>query len=194
MKRRRLTPDEQALWKRVTRDVRARRPAAPPTPDAPPTLGEAAPGAMFPTRAAAPASSAPPAPKRKIARPPSPFVAGDPALDRKARRGRLRPERALDLHGLTQAAARTRLEAFLEGAARDGLRCVLVITGKDAGRDSGGGNAPYADKAPRGVLNRRFRDWLAEAPLRALVSRASPAAPADGGSGAFYVFLKARKR
>lgn len=193
MRRRRLTPDEHALWKRATRDVRRRRPDDPPASDAPLRAGETAPATMFPTRAA-PAS---PAPKRKSAPPSSPFAAGDPALDRKARRGRLRPERTLDLHGLTQVAARTRLDAFLERAARDGLKCVLVVTGKDSGkepaRSARGGDAPYAERAPRGVLNRRFRDWLAEPPLRALVSRASPAAPADGGSGAFYVFLKARK-
>ncbi|MEQ8749681.1 MAG: Smr/MutS family protein, partial [Amphiplicatus sp.] len=114
-------------------------------------------------------------------------------LDRRARRGKLRPERTLDLHGLTQGPARFRLETFLLAASRDGLKCVLVITGKGA---AGGvlDHDPYAERSRRGVLRERFQDWLAEEPLRALVTRASGAAPADGGRGAFYVFLKAPRR
>lgn len=195
MRRRRLSPDERALWKRATRDVR-RAADAPALPEGGTPSGEPAPLAPHPARpVAGRIAAAPPSPPRRIKKTlqPSPFEAGDPALDRRVRRGRLRPERTLDLHGLTQAAARVRLESFLAAAFRDGLRCVLVITGKGAP----GGAAerhPDTEQSPRGVLRRRFQEWLAEEPLRALVTRAAQASPADGGRGAFYVFLKAGRR
>ncbi|MEQ8177075.1 MAG: Smr/MutS family protein [Amphiplicatus sp.] len=195
MKRRRLSPEEKALWKKVTRDVRPVAPVAIPDEPSMDEGGLANPAP--PSVAARPKLPLPvlePAKKaRKPRSPASPFEAGDPALDRRARRGKLRPERTLDLHGLTQGPARFRLETFLLAASRDGLKCVLVITGKGA---AGGvlDHDPYAERSRRGVLRERFQDWLAEEPLRALVTRASGAAPADGGRGAFYVFLKAPRR
>ncbi|MEQ8935778.1 MAG: Smr/MutS family protein, partial [Amphiplicatus sp.] len=195
MKRRRLSPEEKALWKKVTRDVRPVAPVA--APDAPagdenPLLTPVSPSGAARPRPALPVLE--PIKKARKPRPPaSPFDSGDPALDRSARRGRLRPERTLDLHGLTQGPARLRLETFLLSASRDGLRCVLVITGKGA---PGGvlDHDPYAERSRRGVLRERFQDWLAAEPLRSLVTRASQASQADGGRGAFYVFLKASRR
>ncbi|MBB5517612.1 Smr/MutS family protein [Amphiplicatus metriothermophilus] len=206
MSRRRLAPEEAALWRRATRDVapldRKKRGAVPDTDD-PCADGAARGGAGLEARderraaapAGAPARAAGTAPQGPASKRLSPFAAGDPALDRRARRGRIRPERALDLHGLTQAAARARLETFLERAAGEGLRCVLVITGKgwrgtggDAGRD------PFAPRAGRGVLRLRFFEWMEDPALARFVARAAPAAPRDGGDGAFYVFLKWTKK
>lgn len=198
MKRRRLSPEERALWKKVTRDV---RPVAPGALSDAPTDDESAPANPVPASVAARARPALPVlepakktrkPKLPVSPPASPFDSGDPALDRRARRGKLRPERTLDLHGLTQGPARLRLETFLLSASRDGLKCVLVITGKGA-PEGVLDHDPYAERSRRGVLRDRFQDWLAEEPLGALVTRASGAAPADGGRGAFYVFLKARR-
>jgi DNA-nicking Smr family endonuclease len=90
---------------------------------------------------------------------------------------------------MTQIAARVALVSFLDAARRDGCRCVLVVTGK-------GAQAPERDYAPestpRGIIRRRFQEWLDEEPLRAMIARAAPAAPRDGGAGAFYVFLKSK--
>lgn len=122
--------------------------------------------------------------------PASVFDAGDPALDKQARRGRIRPERRIDLHGMTQVAARVALATFLENAGKDKCRCVLVITGKGAGVAE---KSYVGARAPRGIIRRRFQEWLDEEPLRSLVARAAPASPKDGGAGAFYVFLKRRR-
>ena len=45
-------------------------------------------------------------------------------------RGEVPINRRLDLHGLTAARAQIRLENFIQQAAYDGCRCVLVITKK----------------------------------------------------------------
>ena len=42
-----------------------------------------------------------------------------------------------------------------------------------------------------GVLRRRLPEWLAAAPLRAMVAGFSSAQRRHGGEGAFYVALKA---
>jgi DNA-nicking Smr family endonuclease len=177
MRRRRVTGDERELWRRATKDV---RPLA-PRPITPLDIGETREAEIAPLRALPPL--APTRSKKRAAAKPSAFAAGDPKLDRHARRGRIDIEATLDLHGMGQAAAHVALASFLERAAREKKRCVLVITGKGATAE------PFAER-PRGILRARFFDWMNEAHLRALVARVSPAAQKHGGQGAFYVFLK----
>lgn len=106
-------------------------------------------------------------------------------LDRLSRnrlsRGRLPVEARVDLHGLTQAEAHHLLLSFLHQARRDGLRHVLVITGKGA---SGGSE---------GALRRAVPQWLATEPFRALVSAFDEAGRRHGGSGALYVRLRRQR-
>ena len=97
---------------------------------------------------------------------------------RKLGRRRLPVEGRIDLHGLTEAAAYERLLSYLGRARFEGLRHVVVITGKGrAGKGSG-------------VLRRAVPQWFATEPFRSLVSGYSPAARHDGGEGALYVKLK----
>ena len=101
-------------------------------------------------------------------------------LDR-LRRGQLRPEGRLDLHGMTQAEAHGALEKFIPRAQGAGRRCVIVITGK--GSVSAGG----------GVLRNAVPGWLNAPSLRPSVLAFAEAVPRDGGAGALYVLLR-RKR
>jgi DNA-nicking Smr family endonuclease len=94
------------------------------------------------------------------------------------RRGRIRPEATLDLHGRTAAEAEADLRRFVQGAARARRRCVLIVHGQ--GRHSDG----------VAVL----RDVVAGAltgPLSGAVHCLATAAPADGGAGATYVMVRA---
>lgn len=180
--KRRLTPDERALWKRAMRDVAP----LPKTP--PPDRLDEKPRAKA-VSGATPLAPAPPkktvgAPARRAPKAVDPFNAGDPRLERRARRGRMPIEATLDLHGLTQQAAKSALYGFITNASRRGLRCVLIVTGK-------GARGPASATAPgRGVLRARAREWLRENALRQIVARAGEAHPRHGGAGAFYVFLK----
>ena len=132
MSRRRLTGDENALWRRATRDVRRlEQGGVSPLPiieDVADKNARPASGKNAPTLPLDPPL------REKSAAPPkaikSAFEAGDPGEERRVRRRRQPIERTLDLHGLTQAAAHVRLSAFIENASRDGVRCVLVVTGK----------------------------------------------------------------
>lgn len=186
MKKRGLSGDETALWRRAVRDVRPLRPGGPRPPGL--AFGETTRDTAFPLgRSRLPVE----APRtRASSTPPPAIAAGDPAAVRRARRGRLPVEARLDLHGLTVAAARVAFGAFLERAARDGKRCVLVITGKGAGAAP----ASPLERAPRGVIRRSFLEWIDAPALRPLIARVARAAPHDGGDGAFYVILKSRAK
>jgi DNA-nicking Smr family endonuclease len=101
----------------------------------------------------------------------------DSHTKRRLFRGEVPINRRLDLHGLTAARAQTRLENFIQQAAHDGCRCVLVITGKGAG-----------------ILQGHVPGWLKRPPLSPVVLALAEARPADGGAGAFYVLLRRRRK
>jgi DNA-nicking Smr family endonuclease len=107
---------------------------------------------------------------------PRPGVGFDAATARKLKKGRLPIEAALDMHGMTSAEALDALRRFIRACMRDGRRTVLVITGKG---NIGGG-----------VLKRRLPEWLAEEDFGRNVVAITPAAPKDGGGGAFYLRLR----
>ena len=98
----------------------------------------------------------------------------------KIARGRLVLEGRVDLHGLTQSEAHSLLLSFLNRAHAEGMRHVLVITGKGASFGSDG------------VLRRALPRWLATPPFSGLVSGIDEASRRHGGGGAFYIRLKRR--
>ncbi|MFZ5618376.1 MAG: Smr/MutS family protein, partial [Pseudomonadota bacterium] len=131
MKRRDLSEEERALWRRAVRDVaparRAR--AAASAPHKPKSVKAQAASAGAPASRRANAK-APVAARDLAKKEPRAFGAGDPKRDRAAGGKRLPVERTLDLHGLTQAEAHRRLVRFLNAASADGARLTLVITGQ----------------------------------------------------------------
>jgi len=175
--------EDAALWRSAMRDVRPLR--VRPSSEAPQRSPEPAPPA-----------SEPRPPKPRPAAPTLPKIGGHraPGLDKssaeKLKRGRYTIERRLDLHGLTQEAAHRALAGFIARAAEDGVRCVLVITGKGFRRPSDG-DAGGAQEI--GVLRQAVPRWLNEAPNRARILAFGTAQPRDGGLGALYVLLRRRR-
>jgi len=203
-----LSAEDAALWREVVRSVTplSAESADQPHPDPPQR--------QAPTQQSRPSVDAPPTPPgtaKGFA--PSPFRLGqhatppsqrhdlspDPAhglstaparIDgrkhRDMRRGRIRPEARIDLHGMTLAQAHPSLRRFITDAHAAGRRVVLVITGK--------GRAPAEGTitARPGVLRHQVPHWLSTPPLSALVLQVSPAHFRHGGDGAYYVFLRRR--
>lgn len=177
MRRRRVSREERDLWHRAVRDVTPFRHAVIDV-----AADELLPIPMRRGREPTAENQTPKGPGPRATA--SHFVlgGGDPRLDRAAATRRIAIERILDLHGLTQVEAHRLLLRFIASSAADGLRLVLVITGK--GR-------PAADQSARtGILKSRFLDWVEAPPLKGEIARVAPAKPKDGGAGAFYVFLK----
>ena len=110
-------------------------------------------------------------------------------MDKKAygrmRRGKLKPEARIDLHGMTIAQAHPALTGFILRSASAGHRLVLVITGKGKHRDDGG---PIPTRF--GVLRHQVPQWLAMAPLGGLVMQVTESHIRHGGQGAYYVYLR----
>jgi len=100
-----------------------------------------------------------------------------PGVLRRLRRGQYPLQAALDLHGLTVREAHAALADFLRECAGTGARCVRVIHGK---------GLRSAHRGP--VLKGKVNLWLRRRDdVLAFVS----ARPADGGTGAVYVLLRA---
>jgi len=105
---------------------------------------------------------------------------------RRLKRGELRPQARLDLHGLNQGEARQALISFVQSAQNLNKRCVLVVTGKG---NTGRRSDDWLERKP-GVLKQNVPVWLKESELRNIVLQAVSAQPKDGGDGALYVYLR----
>jgi DNA-nicking Smr family endonuclease len=95
---------------------------------------------------------------------------------RRLKRGLIPVDEELDLHGLTQTAARDALADFIVRGRDSGHRCVRVIHGKGY---RSGARGPVLKTAVNLWL-RRHTDVIAFASARAI----------DGGTGAVYVLLR----
>jgi len=106
----------------------------------------------------------------------------------KLKRGKLRPEGRIDLHGMTLDRAHPALMHFIQTSHRNGKRLVLVITGKGKQRDDGG---PIPVRY--GVLRHQVPQWLSAPPLSSVVLQVAQAHISHGGSGAYYVYLRRQR-
>ena len=103
----------------------------------------------------------------------------------KMKRGKIKPEGRIDLHGMTMDQAHPALTNFILGAQAQGKRLVLVITGKGKDRDEGG---PIPMR--HGILRHQVPQWLALQPLSPAILQVTPAHLRHGGHGAYYVYLR----
>ena len=113
----------------------------------------------------------------------------DSKLHTKMRQGKIRPEAKLDLHGLNLAQAQPTLTKFVLDAHGKGLRLILIITGK--GRNS---EDDYVIPKRKGILKATVPNWLAMEPLSSKVLQVTNAHVKHGGGGAFYVYLRKKRR
>ena len=90
----------------------------------------------------------------------------------------LEPDDELDLHGKTQQQAIQMVQGFVQRAHREGLRAVLIITGRGLNSGPGGG-----------VLRDVVHHWL-ERNGQPFVRAFETAPPAHGGKGALLITLK----
>jgi DNA-nicking Smr family endonuclease len=178
--RRRLSADEKALWKTVTRAV---KPLKPRKVDDEPDLAEPASGAATPPPPSAQAAVSPPSAKKQA----PPLAPLERHMRRRLARGTDAIDRRIDLHGHTQREAHDALVHFLHAAQASGAKIVLVVTGKGARTAD---PDPYVE---RGVLRRLVPQWLHHPELRDIVVGFESASIVHGGEGALYVRLRRRR-
>ncbi|PCI52019.1 MAG: DNA mismatch repair protein MutS [Alphaproteobacteria bacterium] len=108
----------------------------------------------------------------------------------KLRRGRVKPEGRIDLHGMTEDRAYVALNRYITEAQRQGKRFILVITGK-GGVKSGYGQISHSDYGKgRGILQTNVPKWLSHGDLAPRIISYYTANAQHGGAGALYVVLK----
>lgn len=210
-----LSAADRAVWDSVARTVTrvpeaAERPAASAPPKAPkPLASKPVPQPPEPAhRVSAPAARPQAAARRaveaearvpfwRVERAPDPLDGLDPArgLDGRTagrvRRGKRAPEARIDLHGMTADKAHSALAAFIRRSHAQGLRFVLVITGK-GGRRRGPEDADWVPEG-KGVLRHAAPRWLKQPPLDRLVTGVYSAHIRHGGEGALYVQLSKKR-
>ena len=175
-----LRPEEARLWAIVAATVRPApgRAVTDPMETRPSQAPLAEAHATPPRRQMLAVPNARPSPHARPRLLPGAPEGIEPNRRRRIARGREALAARLDLHGLDQGRARTRLVEFLLSAQAEGARAVLVISGK--GYDG------------EGVLRRRTPEWLSDPRLRNVVAGLSHADTHHGGEGAYYVILKRR--
>lgn len=194
-RKRRLTDEDREIWGRVaktTRPIASDLAAHVFEPEA--SAAPTPPVKLKPMRALGgttlrPNPSGPP-PGHDLVHPLSEALARVPVqMDKRQfqrmSRGKLVPEARIDLHGMTLSQAHGALNAFILRAQAQGLRLVLVITGKGKRVEDDG-------PIPRrpGALKQDVPRWLRMAPLGGLVLEIREAHARHGGSGAYYVYLR----
>ncbi len=95
---------------------------------------------------------------------------------RMLQRGAYSIQAEIDLHGMTVAEAKPRLQNFVERSAKNGKLCIRIVHGKGLGS---GERGPVLKNA----VNRWLRKWD-------IVLAFASARQVDGGTGAVYVLLK----
>ncbi|WP_338467514.1 Smr/MutS family protein [Novosphingobium sp. ZN18A2] len=182
-----LTPEEAALWKRVTDTVtpihsrpalREHHPVSAPPASQPPLSGPKPKGRVpAPRPAPAPTPSAAPRPLTRHGL--------DTSWERKLSRGSIEPDVTIDLHGHGLDAAHARLVNGLAQAMAMGARVVLLVAGKHRPH---GHHDQRGER--RGAIRAKLLDWLAASPHADRIAAVRPAQPRHGGAGAVYIVLR----
>lgn len=173
-----LSPDEEALWARVTETIRplsreplteSSRAASVPRGPIPPPIARRPKG---------------PAPtKPRVIEPSSRAIANtlDSSWDRKLRSGRIVPDRVVDLHGHHLEGAWRAIDRALEAAAINRERVLLLVTGHAR---------PGEPPVQRGRIRAAVNDWLAASRHRDKIAAVRGAHRRHGGGGSLYVILR----
>jgi DNA-nicking Smr family endonuclease len=170
-----LSPDEAALWAKVTASI---RPLSRKRIDS-----QAAVKQQKPTARQRPAAlRKPPTPDAAEARA-KPGTTLDSTWDRKLRAGAVEPDRVVDLHGMNLDAAWRAIDRALEQAINRGERVVLLITGH---------HRPGDRPVQRGKIRAAVHDWLAASQHAPRIAAVRGASRRHGGGGSLYLVLRRR--
>ena len=99
--------------------------------------------------------------------------------------------RSLDLHGYTLDEANKTIENFIKQAYLESVNKLIIVTGK--GIHSENEKDPYVSK-DLGILKYSVPEFIYNnSALMSIINEITDARIEDGGSGAFYIFLKKNK-
>ena len=172
-----LSPEEQALWAKVTETIRplSRELLAPTAPASPP------PRPTPPPIARKPKGPPPRSPAAATAASPRIGNTLDSTWDRKLRSGQVEPDRVVDLHGHSLDTAWHAIDRALESAVINRERVLLLVTGHAR---------PGDPPVQRGRIRAAIHDWLDASRHRERIAAVRGAHRRHGGGGSLYVILR----
>ena len=99
--------------------------------------------------------------------------------------------RAIDLHGYTLDEANKTIEDFINKAFSENINKLIIVTGK--GLHSENEKDPYVSK-DLGILKYSVPEFITHnTSLMSMINEITDAKIEDGGTGAFYIYLKKNK-
>ena len=172
-----LSPEEQALWAKVTETIRplSREPLPKPAKTAEPLRPTPPPIVRRPKG---------PSPSPPASRPNSRIAIAntlDASWDRRLRSGAVQPDRIVDLHGHDLERAWQAIDRSLEQALVNRERVLLLVTGHAR---------PGDPPIHRGRIRAAVNDWLAASRHREKIAAVRGAHRRHGGGGSLYVILR----
>ena len=122
------------------------------------------------------------------------FISSDeklPNKDFKSSKQKIFKVRSIDLHGYTLEEANQIVERFIYQSFREKINKLIVVTGK--GIHSQNEKDPYVSK-DLSILKYSVPEFIEnKKSLMNIINEIKDANLEDGGSGAFYIFLKKNK-
>ena len=119
------------------------------------------------------------------------FVTSDeklPNKDYKASKQKIYKTKSIDLHGYTLEEANKTIQNFINQAYKEKVNKLVVVTGK--GLHSQNEKDPYVSKK-LSILKYSVPEFIESSKsLMNIINEIKDAKIEDGGSGAFYIFLK----
>ena len=122
------------------------------------------------------------------------FISGDeklPNKDLKSQKQKFFKVKSIDLHGYTLEEANKTIEEFIYQSFANKINKLIVVTGK--GLHSQNEKNPYVSK-DLSILKYSVPEFIENnKSLMNIIDEIKDASIEDGGSGAFYIFLKKNK-
>ena len=119
------------------------------------------------------------------------FISGDdklPNKDLKSSKQNFFKVKSIDLHGYTLEKANKTIEEFIYQSFAENINKLIVVTGK--GLHSQNEKNPYISK-DLSILKYSVPEFIENnKSLMSIINEIKDASIEDGGSGAFYIFLK----
>ena len=122
------------------------------------------------------------------------FILNDEVLpnkDQKFLDQKIFKTKSIDLHGYSLEQANMKIERFIYDSYEEKVNKLIVVTGK--GLHSQNEKDPYVSKE-LSILKYSIPEFIENnKALMNIINEIKDANPEDGGSGAFYIFLKKKK-
>jgi DNA-nicking Smr family endonuclease len=172
-----LSPEEAALWARVTSTIRplSRDESGRDTMESGAEASIISKAVRF--------QGAAMAPMRQERRGTGTTLDG--SWDRRLRDGAIEPDRIVDLHGMSLDGAWRAIDGALDRAISSGDRLLLLITGH---------RRPGDQPVRRGAIRAAIHDWLGASRHARDIAAVRGAHRRHGGGGSLYIVLRRRVR